>query len=100
MISSPLFRAGDRVRYRKDLQTHTEYYMIWNDNQSCGTGSSVLWVDDHRGEPIVIAAINTNELYTADGLSCLVDTIFEEGARIRKYLDVVTESEWEGEFWL
>lgn len=87
MISSYLFRPGDRLHFRHDLHTHTEYVMIHDEDINCQTGSAEQWVADNKGKDVVIEGMSGIDRYTANGIFCLTDTIFDEGERIAKYLN-------------
>lgn len=91
MISSPLFRAGDKIHWRKDLCTGTQYDTLFCGDASCHISSYAYdWVGSHAGRPVDICGISRYSGYLTfefepDGLP---DTLFDETMRVARFLNM------------
>lgn len=85
MLSAPLFRDGDTVRRRSDLQIEWVYGMLHN-NELIALTETRFDVMGNACELSVYDGASRGVCYTVDGWF-VSDEMFVEGNRIMRYIE-------------
>lgn len=87
MISSPLFRPGDIVHWRHDLQAGARYDMLSRDRDAVRISPYAgAWISNHAGIQACVDGMTVIGNYVIDGLYGITDTMLQEATRIEKFL--------------
>lgn len=87
MISSPLFRPGDRLHYINNLTTGNTYPMIHQPDTDCRISEYAnSWCRNNSGNVAEITEITSSGTYWADAVCGTCDMLYQEAARVGAYL--------------
>lgn len=83
MLSTPLFRPGDCVHARQDLQYMFDYFMLHSGQWVPLTQMRHYAISNNTG--VYVFPCHDNELYESHGYY-VTDEMFVEGIRVMQYL--------------
>lgn len=87
MISSPLFRPGDRVHYINNLTAGNTYPMIHQPDTDCRISEYAnSWCRNNSGNVAEITEITSSGTYWTDAVCDTCDMLYQEAARVGAYL--------------